>query len=356
MCVKVIDCYFLTHQEGAAPGRSLGDSSTAPMGPQAAVLEALLARSLSHPHIVSTFCHGVSTEEIPDQGKTHQQVWIVQEFCNRGALLDAIDRGVLQLPNGRPNLPAILAAAQEMAGAITYLHSHKIIHGDMTPNNVLMTSGTKDARRWVCKVADFGLSVLLQGDDMKRSAFVGTVTHMPPELLTSGILTKSCDVYSFGIIVLEMWYSRRAWLGTNPMRIVAQASAGELPFTIPTDMPLPLADLLRRCLDLEPTLRPPFPEILSQIQALARTLTSLKTRTSTCANAGIGTAPAGSRSRSNSGAGAGLGIGIAPAGSIGSVLRGGGGGGGMQRVGSAAAAALPAATAPAVSADRKSVV
>lgn len=45
------------------------------------------------------------------------QVWIVTEYCNRGSLLDAIDRGILQLPGGGgPDLEALVAMAQEIAG------------------------------------------------------------------------------------------------------------------------------------------------------------------------------------------------------------------------------------------------
>ena len=62
--------------------------------------------------------------------KVHQQVWIVSEFMNRGSLLDAIDRGLLTLPSGRPNLHAAVAAGIEMAGALSYLHSCEVIHGE----------------------------------------------------------------------------------------------------------------------------------------------------------------------------------------------------------------------------------
>jgi hypothetical protein len=45
-----------------------------------------------------------------------EQVWIVQEFASKGSLLDALEKGMLQLPNGKPNMSAILMAAQEIAG------------------------------------------------------------------------------------------------------------------------------------------------------------------------------------------------------------------------------------------------
>ncbi len=56
-------------------------------------------------------------EQAEGGGASHQQVWIVQEFCNRGSLFEAVDRGMLQLPgrNG-PDLRAVLATAQEIAG------------------------------------------------------------------------------------------------------------------------------------------------------------------------------------------------------------------------------------------------
>jgi hypothetical protein len=50
----------------------------------------------------------------PGGAEPEQQVWIVQEYCAKGSLLEAVDRGLLR-PDG-PNLPAILACAQEIAG------------------------------------------------------------------------------------------------------------------------------------------------------------------------------------------------------------------------------------------------
>ena len=43
------------------------------------------------------------------------------------------------------------------AGALTYLHAHDVLHGDLTPSNVLLTSSTKDGRRWQAKVGEAAL-------------------------------------------------------------------------------------------------------------------------------------------------------------------------------------------------------
>lgn len=45
------------------------------------------------------------------------------------------------------------------AGALTYLHAHDVLHGDLTPSNVLLTSSTKDGRRWQAKVGRGGRRV-----------------------------------------------------------------------------------------------------------------------------------------------------------------------------------------------------
>jgi serine/threonine protein kinase len=60
----------------------------------------------------------------------------------------------------------------------------------------------QDQRHWTAKVADFGLSRVLEGVDQIQTHTFGTVTHMPPEMLVEGRMTKAADVYAFGVI---MW-------------------------------------------------------------------------------------------------------------------------------------------------------
>jgi hypothetical protein len=93
-----------------------------------------------------------------------------------------------------------------------------------------------------------------------------------------------------------MFYGRRAWLGMPPLRILAKVSAGMLPFEVPADAPQPLASLMRRCLDLDPSRRPPFTAILVEVQALLRTLsrpTSPQPRGGAGAGAGSGRSSVG---------------------------------------------------------------
>ncbi|KAL4525468.1 hypothetical protein Ndes2437A_g03928 [Nannochloris sp. 'desiccata'] len=76
------------------------------------------------------------------------------------------------------------------------------MHGDLSSNNVLLGQ-YENARGFIAKVTDFGLSRNSQDDVTTKT--VGTVSHMPPELLLEGLMTKSGDVYSFGVILYELW-------------------------------------------------------------------------------------------------------------------------------------------------------
>lgn len=75
--------------------------------------------------------------------------------------------------------------AQEIAGALAYLHSQDLLHGDLTGGNILLASSDSDERGFCAKVADFGLSRTLGSEPVDTGTY-GTVTHMPPELLTTG--------------------------------------------------------------------------------------------------------------------------------------------------------------------------
>ena len=75
--------------------------------------------------------------------------------------------------------------AREIASALMYLHSRDVLHGDLTGGNILLISSDTDERGFTAKVADFGLSRML-GSEAVNTGTYGTVTHMPPELLTTG--------------------------------------------------------------------------------------------------------------------------------------------------------------------------
>jgi hypothetical protein len=109
----------------------------------------------------------------------------------------------------------ILRIARDVASGMAYLHSLSICHGDLKCENVLLARGVPEPVQPVqqdavtAKISDFGLSRAMGSAVSHLSTnTVGTVTHMPPELLCSGQLRPAADVYSFGIMLWQVRQGR----------------------------------------------------------------------------------------------------------------------------------------------------
>ena len=108
------------------------------------------------------------------------------------------------------------------------------------------------------KVADFGLS------QKKSYGVTGTPLWMAPELLRGETRnTAATDVYSFGIILYEVFARAEPYADENPkevLRLVADKVVNKRP-PVPTECPPKIAALMKECLDAEPSARPTFEEI-----------------------------------------------------------------------------------------------
>ena len=136
---------------------------------------------------------------------------LVYEYMERGAL-DAYLLG----PAGRAaRLPALLDIAVGVARGVRYLHEEcqqKIVHYDIKPGNVLLDAALTP------KVADFGLARLVNRADthVSVSGVRGTPGYAAPEMWMMAGVTEKCDVYSFGMLLLEILGRRRNFDGGAP--------------------------------------------------------------------------------------------------------------------------------------------
>ncbi|XP_034215198.1 LRR receptor-like serine/threonine-protein kinase FEI 2 isoform X3 [Prunus dulcis] len=127
---------------------------------------------------------------------------LIYDFLSGGSLDEALHERSEQLDwDARLNI--IMGAAKGLA----YLHhdcSPRIIHRDIKSSNILL-DGNLEAR-----VSDFGLAKLLEDEETHITTIVaGTFGYLAPEYMQSGRATEKTDVYSFGVLVLEVLSGKR---------------------------------------------------------------------------------------------------------------------------------------------------
>uniref|UniRef100_A0A0D9ZJK7 Protein kinase domain-containing protein n=1 Tax=Oryza glumipatula TaxID=40148 RepID=A0A0D9ZJK7_9ORYZ len=120
---------------------------------------------------------------------------LVYEFVQNKTLQELLD--VQRSRRFHVTLGTRLRIAAESAGALAHLHSlsHPILHGDVKPANILLAEGL------VAKVSDFGCSTI---DENTQAVPKGTPGYIDPDYLLEYQLTAKNDVYSFGVILLEL--------------------------------------------------------------------------------------------------------------------------------------------------------
>ncbi|KAH3763593.1 serine/threonine protein kinase 2, CTR2 [Pelomyxa schiedti] len=211
--------------------------------------ELSVLAQLRHPNIV--FFYGYAKKE--------GTLLLVTEYVQYGDLSSFIFS-----PDQYPisETHAIKLCLSICAGMI-YLHSRNIIHRDIKISNILVQSWD-DAQLKVC---DFGLSKKITDNSLRMTINVpGTPSYAAPELTTDAYTSK-VDVYSFAIVLWEIFSRERAW-GTvaKPWLIFQKVAEGERPPLPPrADAPAWVSPLISRCWAPDHASRPTFVELFHEL-------------------------------------------------------------------------------------------
>ncbi|MDQ3642011.1 MAG: Stk1 family PASTA domain-containing Ser/Thr kinase [Actinomycetota bacterium] len=163
--------------------------------------EARSAANLNHPNIVSIY----------DWGEEDGTYFIVMEYVDGLTLRDLIRRQGPLMANRAAEIGA------DIAGALQFAHVGGVIHRDVKPGNVLITTSQ-------VKVTDFGIA--RAGDPAESltqaGAVMGTATYFSPEQAQGHVVDPRTDVYSLGVVLYEMVAGRPPFTGDNPVSIAYQ--------------------------------------------------------------------------------------------------------------------------------------
>ncbi|XP_026380797.1 probable serine/threonine-protein kinase SIS8 isoform X1 [Papaver somniferum] len=190
---------------------------------------------------------------------------IVTEFLPRGSLYRLIHR-----PNSQVDERRRLRMALDVARGMNYLHSCTpvIVHRDLKSPNLLVD------KNWVVKVCDFGLSRIKHNTFLSSRSTAGTAEWMAPEVLRNEPSDEKCDVYSFGVILWELCTMQQPWGGMNPMQVVGAVGFQHRRLDVPDDMDPVVADIIQKCWQTNPKLRPSFAEIMAALKPLQKPITN----------------------------------------------------------------------------------
>nr|ACM68728.1 protein kinase Mos1 [Clytia hemisphaerica] len=156
---------------------------------------------------------------------------------------------------------------QDIASALDYVHQKGIIHLDVKPSNIMVTSTD------VCKLADFGCSQYLESDPVQsESLLTGTFAYRAPELHRGLSPTPECDVYAVGISLWQFWSREMPFGGTNQHVVIYNVVQNNLRPDFDLDhIDTPnetYKELATQCWSNEPSNRPTLCTVIETLSSL----------------------------------------------------------------------------------------
>jgi len=194
--------------------------------------EARTAARLSHPNVVAVY----------DSGEERGLPWIVMEHISGRTLRDLLDSQRRLSPETTAELLG------PVADALDHAHHAGVVHLDVKPENLLLTSET-------VKVADFGL-VRAAAQRGHGQALAATVHYCAPEVLRGGMVDGRADVYALGVVAWECVAGRPPFEG-DARQVVAQHLGDRVPppSRVAGELAEPFDVAVLRATDPDPTRR-----------------------------------------------------------------------------------------------------
>jgi serine/threonine protein kinase len=219
--------------------------------------EAHMVGMLQHPNIMPIY----------DAGEEEGLYYIVTEFVHGARTLAAYTRPDSLLP-----VDDVVSLMFKCAKALHYAHSRGVVHRDIKPNNLMLTTDSD------LRIIDFGIALLNSLDISRIQGIAGSPSYMSPEQVQSLDITGQSDLYSLGAVMYELLTGFRPFRSGTLARLLHQIvyATPEPIHALRKDIPPELEEIVARAMDKDPAAR--FKNGLEFAGALAKLHTQLRSQ------------------------------------------------------------------------------
>ncbi|KAJ3213227.1 Protein kinase [Clydaea vesicula] len=202
--------------------------------------EIIIMKENQHPNLVNYL----------DSFVVNKDLWVIMEYMEGGTLTEIIE-------NNTMTESQISFICHESIKGLHHLHTNSIIHRDIKSDNVLLDSSGR------VKITDFGYSAKLTIEKSKRKSIIGTPYWMAPEVVKQKEYGPKIDVWSLGIMAIEMIEGEPPYLEEEPLKALYLIATNGTPnLKSPNKLSGIFKNFLGRCLEVDVNKRSSTEELI----------------------------------------------------------------------------------------------